>query len=914
MKVKSSRQAQEEHDQLIRLIILIAGSFFLLVVFFCSFFLPNDEPDQLSPGWGNALEKRRAAKKGTHRLAIILPFAGQTPDDVPAYMNLFCRGARAASDVADFLIIHNGVLANAHKLSFCHSNVKLIDLQSTEALAERLLRVLDEKDEDDWEIPRDRLLKVMTSYVKMYPYLLVEFKPAFGAIFQDLLTDYSHWGYSDMDMVYGDLGRHIEEKEWSQFDIVTFGFGDQARLYLKGQFTMHKNTERTRNLWNECDYLSHLDQRFYDIVQEREKFVLESAEGCYSAAILKNTEISVKYAVKAWTDVSETDTTYSHGLYMFQNSHHPHKHVLAKAQRGETHNERLMHLPKDWFYLDPVYKNRKQPLQVPVGEMEPIDLPNGRNKDIKCMYWVQDKYNPYLCLQHEVSSSETIFWVKGTLYKQKFVQKELHSKVESGPFFHFQEWKRRFRKNQLAVMDDPGATVAVLLPEGGIVVNQGGGTSKRHPPRPSPLGIPCAAWQIEDEDGVDVWPSHLPGQSYCLSGVADRHKFHMECKNHATWEEVKLFSKASGWGKFSALLDVTLVQVVGLTSSDSIKCKGALEVVAENLKRWKDQPSVTLIHTSRFVPEPLDLVSDFVNGMTCLENALIGLLTSEKSEESSHAGTVISQKALLNMAIDTVPTRFYLSGLDASNLIISPDTVQLARRKALAYQNTPGNLFLLPQFAFSDEEPWSISELSRARKSGHLKTPLDYHTCADSVNSSPGFIASANEIWWNETLSLVEPRPKATIPSSFVSLFDDIQLKLMGHLEEKRLYYDFLSSAHSPLMLVDNLLEIGHGDEGLRASVLAREVEEFGGGRCFDMLRLAQLIEFGYHLNILEGAFAASTTKSRTSIDSKHFTEHLCGTCSFLEGEEKLRDKIVRQEVVRPAIARSMWEALRTSK
>jgi hypothetical protein len=44
---------------------------------------------------------------------------------------------------------------------------------------------------------------------------------------------------------------------------------------------------------------------------------------------------------------------------------------------------------------------------------------------------------------------------QGAVYKQAFVTTELPSKVETGPFFHFQEWKQRFRKNQIAGKDLP---------------------------------------------------------------------------------------------------------------------------------------------------------------------------------------------------------------------------------------------------------------------------------------------------------------------------------------------------------------------------------------------------------------------------------------------------------------------------
>ena len=56
-----------------------------------------------------------------------------------------------------------------------------------------MLRVLGDKDEGTWEIPRDRLVKIVATYLKLYPYTLVEYKPAYGTIFQDLLEDYLEW-------------------------------------------------------------------------------------------------------------------------------------------------------------------------------------------------------------------------------------------------------------------------------------------------------------------------------------------------------------------------------------------------------------------------------------------------------------------------------------------------------------------------------------------------------------------------------------------------------------------------------------------------------------------------------------------------------------------------------------------------
>ena len=49
----------------------------------------------------------------------------------------------------------------------------------------------------------------------------------------------SHWGYSDFDVVFGDKSWWIDNDEWDDYDILTYGFGDQDKLYLCGQFTFH---------------------------------------------------------------------------------------------------------------------------------------------------------------------------------------------------------------------------------------------------------------------------------------------------------------------------------------------------------------------------------------------------------------------------------------------------------------------------------------------------------------------------------------------------------------------------------------------------------------------------------------------------------------------------------------------------
>ena len=47
----------------------------------------------------------------------------------------------------------------------------------------------------------------MRHMFQKWPRLVAEYKPAFGAVFAQYLVNYTHWGYSDLDVVLGQLPR-----------------------------------------------------------------------------------------------------------------------------------------------------------------------------------------------------------------------------------------------------------------------------------------------------------------------------------------------------------------------------------------------------------------------------------------------------------------------------------------------------------------------------------------------------------------------------------------------------------------------------------------------------------------------------------------------------------------------------------
>jgi hypothetical protein len=76
------------------------------------------------------------------------------------------------------------------------------------------------------------------------PYKLCDFRPAFGLIFQDLLEGWDYWGYTDLDVVYGDIRRQLTLARLQNFDVFA-----GHRFYLPGHFTLLRNSPIVNRLF-----------------------------------------------------------------------------------------------------------------------------------------------------------------------------------------------------------------------------------------------------------------------------------------------------------------------------------------------------------------------------------------------------------------------------------------------------------------------------------------------------------------------------------------------------------------------------------------------------------------------------------------------------------------------------------------
>jgi hypothetical protein len=94
----------------------------------------------------------------------------------------------------------------------------------------------------------DRLAsdKLGTTVKLSGPYKVCDFKPLYGLLFEEYLKGWDYWGYTDVDVVYGDIRRFLSTLNLESYDVFT-----ARREYLVGHFTLFRNNDHMRRLFQQ---------------------------------------------------------------------------------------------------------------------------------------------------------------------------------------------------------------------------------------------------------------------------------------------------------------------------------------------------------------------------------------------------------------------------------------------------------------------------------------------------------------------------------------------------------------------------------------------------------------------------------------------------------------------------------------
>lgn len=159
------------------------------------------------------------------------------------------------------------------------------------------------------------------------------------------------------------------------------------------------------------------------------------------------------------------------------------------------------------------------------------------------------------------------------------------------------------------------------------------------------------------------------------------------------------------------------------------------------------------------------------------------------------------------------------------------------------------------------------------------------------------------ELWWDLSVSEVYGTPGGfngqtdSSVDAIAKIHDHIEVSLIALMDRKVPHLDYLRYYDkSPILMVDRL---GPTDEIMTLD-LAPEVEEFGG-RCFNLIRLAQLATLDYRISVLPGAFASSYPKTRSTICPDTLAKSTdISACDCDVGSEAAIHELLLDEVKRP--------------
>ena len=791
---------------------------------------------------------------GEHRIAIIIPFiSSSTSSLLPPYFSIFLQTIGGSAPIIDFLIFHNGQLSEFidEKESTIQGfeypqNVKFISLGSMEQFATYFVQIVDRRLKGRQQ-EQDKLVKILSGVMERSPYLMVEFKPAFGHIFRDFIKGYSHWGYSDFDIAFGDLPRWITKEELNDWDIVTYSYGDQERVYLRGQFTFHRNKEIINNIWRKCAHLSEMDLRYESVLAGEEKLQLVSAEGCYSNAVITTQNILVKYAVKALSDVRDHNkNSFEYGLAISIGKK-GNRSVIYKAGEGREAGERFLKLSHSWFEKDKYYSTNA--LQWEVGVKQKLN----QSKDAPgCMYWMKHEYQTDICYKG-ITSSDTVMLIDGQLYKQQFQEQDFPHGITSRAFFHFQEWKRSFRSDQLfafsrRTVDNGNQLGWQLFEEGAVVLSTG---SKSFPK----LKIPGKKVSVEAH-------AYVPTTFFCLSSTGKMSHSSSECDHAVSWRSSNVSIKISkDWGDMSEQ-DITLVLTLDLHSHDMAIPNSKhllLKILEANLKVWQTSPVVVLVRVAG-PKEIAEIASNHLDEVLASRSKyLVGFIHDDKIGNHMEGPSLNS---MLNMAEATVRTRWVISGMEVNRgLVLSAEALLFSRRMIYAHKGSPNCVYILGQMIFesnkSQEEKNQVdlfSSLSIADVVNNIRNLTQVNTYKIVLERSQEneLEKEINRIWMDISLAELSQSQDDIMymDSDEISVHAravaEIQTRLASILANANPASLLHFSSH-PLLLIDR-----------KGSVVA--IPEIGDlpEQCVNAFRLAQFAAMDYNILMLAGAFAAS--------------------------------------------------------
>lgn len=245
------------------------------------------------------------------RAAIVITLAGT--HKVVEYFEWSCKSISGSADYFDLVVFHED--NEKLKTLKCAANVKFINLGQS-GISKLIVNKILESTTSTTNVTSANVMKLLDNILLHIPRYLVEIKPMTGDLFSEWLAPYSHWSYSDPDIIWGDLTSSVDKSDFSKYHIWTISkLRDAGRLFVRGQFALHQNTPQMNKLWRELPYLQ--PAQFATRIARASKMLASktmietifssnfvSAEGAYSQLLFSQDWIRIKIASIGFDDFS----------------------------------------------------------------------------------------------------------------------------------------------------------------------------------------------------------------------------------------------------------------------------------------------------------------------------------------------------------------------------------------------------------------------------------------------------------------------------------------------------------------------------------------------------------------------------------------------------------------------------------
>lgn len=247
------------------------------------------------------------------KIAIFIPYFGKWPEWYPLYFETLRR-----NDTIDFIFF-----TDCDTSVSTASNVKFYKMSFDEykALVNR---------------------KLDFTFNPPSPYKLCDLRPLFGYIHRDVFEKYDFYGWTDMDLLFGDIRSFYTENIFANYDVLS-----THNHRISGHLALFRNTEKNRMMFkNIYDWKSALDEPEYVGIDE---YGLTNAY--FLTAVDK---FNIKFKTKINNFATKAVSKFKkRKLYIKEQYTTPF--TPLPWIDGSTFNNQ----PDTWFYKDGVITNNK---------------------------------------------------------------------------------------------------------------------------------------------------------------------------------------------------------------------------------------------------------------------------------------------------------------------------------------------------------------------------------------------------------------------------------------------------------------------------------------------------------------------------------------------------------------------------